>query len=109
MKKITILGEEVNIAFNMASIISFEIISGKSYNDIDLTSTKDTLELNAAVIVANNPKSGITVNKLMFEAKSEDIAKLNKAVADELMEWSHIPETLEGEDKQEGDEEEKNS
>ena len=93
-KTINILGESITIAFNMASLIGFEEITGKSFNEINIGMSKDTLALSIAVIIANNPDTQITANALMTEASGKEISELTQAVTAAFIEWDTIPETL---------------
>ena len=93
-KTINILGESITIAFNMASLIGFEEITGKPFNEIELSMSKDTLALSLAVIIANNPDTQITVNALMTQASGKEISELTQAVSAAFIEWNTIPETL---------------
>ena len=93
-KTINILGESITIAFNMASLIGFEEITGKPFNEINMGMSKDTLALSIAVIIANNPDTQITVNALMTQASGKEISELTQAVTAAFIEWDTIPETL---------------
>ena len=93
-KTINILGESITIAFNMASLIGFEEITGKSFNEINIGMSKDTLALSIAVIIANNPDTQITINALMTQASGKEISELTQAVNAAFIEWNTIPETL---------------
>ena len=93
-KTINILGESITIAFNMASLIGFEEITGKPFNEINIGMSKDTLALSIAVIIANNPDTQITVNALMTQASGKEISELTQAVTAAFIEWDTIPETL---------------
>ena len=93
-KTINILGESITIAFNMASLIGFEEITGKPFNEINIGMSKDTLALSIAVIIANNPDTQITANALMTEASGKEISELTQAVTAAFMEWNRIPVTL---------------
>ena len=93
-KTINILGESITIAFNMASLIGFEEITGKPFNEINIGMSKDTLALSIAVIIANNPDTQITVNALMTQASGKEISELTQAVNAAFIEWNTIPETL---------------
>ena len=93
-KTINILGESITIAFNMASLIGFEEITGKPFNEINIGMSKDTLALSLAVIIANNPDTQITANALMTQASGKEISELTQAVNDAFIEWNTIPETL---------------
>ena len=79
-KTINIFGESITIAFNMASLIGFEEITGKPFNEINIGMSKDTLALSIAVIIANNPDTQITVNALMTQASGKEISELTQAV-----------------------------
>lgn len=97
-KKITILGCEVIIVFNMAVQITFEEISGKPFAEIDNNSSKDTLALAYSAILANNPDTSITIDKLMHEASGKDMADLLNAVTESFIQWNKMPSTLADED-----------
>lgn len=97
-KKITILGCEVIIVFNMAVQITFEEISGKPFAEIDNNSSKDNLALAYSAILANNPDTSITIDKLMHEASGKDMADLLNAVTESFIQWNKIPSTLADED-----------
>ena len=97
-KKITILGCEVIIVFNMAVQITFEEISGKPFAEIDNNSSKDNLALAYSAILANNPDTSITIDKLMHEASGKDMADLLNAVTESFIQWNKMPSTLVDED-----------
>ena len=97
-KKITILGCEVIIVFNMAVQITFEEISGKPFAEIDNNSSKDDLALAYSAILANNPDTSITIDKLMHEASGKDMAELLNAVTESFIQWNKMPSTLADED-----------
>lgn len=97
-KKITILGCEVIIVFNMAVQITFEEISGKPFAEIDNNSSKDILALAYSAILANNPDTSITIDKLMHEASGKDMAELLNAVTESFIQWNKMPSTLADED-----------
>lgn len=101
MKKIiNILGESIVIAFNMASLIGFEEITGKPFNEINIGMSKDTLALSLAVIIANNPDTHITANALMTQASGKEISELTQAVTAAFIDWNTIPDTLSDEEDQ---------
>lgn len=97
-KKITILGCEVIIVFNMAVQITFEEVSGKPFAEIDNNSSKDNLALAYSAILANNPDTSITIDKLMHEASGKDMADLLNAVTESFIQWNKMPSTLADED-----------
>ena len=103
MKKIiTILGETLTIAFNMAVQISFEEITGKPFSEIDTNVSKDSLALAYSAIIANNPDCNITLDNLMHDASGAELNAVIKAISDSFVEWNKVPGTLaDEEDKKE--------
>lgn len=94
MTTITLNGSTVNIAFNMATQIGFEEISGKPFHEIDLSLVKDKMALFAAAILANNPETDFNTEWLMKEATQAELTQLEKVVFDEVNKWAGIPSTL---------------
>lgn len=94
MTTITLNGSTVNIAFNMATQIGFEEISGKPFHEIDLSLVKDKMALFAAAILANNPETDFNTEWLMKEATQAELTKLEKLVFEEVNKWAGIPSTL---------------
>ena len=94
MTKITLNGSTVNIAFNMATQIGFEEISGKPFHEIDVNHVKDKMALFAAVILANNPKADFDTEWLMKDATQAELNQLEKAVFEEVNKWAGIPSTI---------------
>lgn len=105
MKTITILGRQVNIAYNIAVQILFEDIVGKSISDADLTLSRNSLALYYSCISVNNKDTDITIDDLMYNISGEEMSILRAAVTESLSEWSHIPSIMD--DKNQGDEEQK--
>ena len=108
MKKIiTILGETLTIAFNMAVQISFEEITGKPFSDINTDSSKDNFALAYAAIIANNPDTNITADNLMRDISGTELKDLLQAISDAAVEWNGMPATLaDDEDKKKDEPEE---
>ena len=105
MKKIiTILGETLTIAFNMAVQISFEEITGKSFREINTDSCKDNFALAYAAIIANNPDTNITAGNLMRDISGAELKELMKAISDAFVEWNDIPATLADDEDKKKDE-----
>ena len=95
MKKIiTILGETLTIAFNMAVQISFEEITGKPFSDINTDSSKDNFALAYAAIIANNPNTSITADNLMRDISGAELKDLLQAISDAAVEWNDMPATF---------------
>ena len=111
MKKIiTILGETLTIAFNMAVQISFEEITGKSFREINTDSSKDNFALAYAAIIANNPVTNITAGNLMRDISGAELKDLMQAISDAFVEWNDMPATLaDDEDKKKDEPEEGHS
>ena len=105
MKKIiTILGETLTIAFNMAVQISFEEITGKSFREINTDSSKDNLALAYAAIIANNPDTNITAGNLMRDISGAELKELMQAISDAFVEWNDMPATLADDEDKKKDE-----
>ena len=105
MKKIiTILGETLTIAFNMAVQISFEEITGKPFSDINTDSSKDNFALAYAAIIANNPDTNITAGNLMRDISGAELRDLMQAISDAAVEWNDMPATLADEEDKNKDE-----
>lgn len=99
MTTIKINGSNVVIAFNMATQIGFEEISGKPFHEIDLSLVKDKMALFAAAILANNPETDFNTEWLMKEATQAELTQLEKAVFEEVNKWAGIPSTLQESDE----------
>ena len=109
-KTISILGETLTIAFNMAVQISFEEITGKPFSDINTDSSKDNFALAYAAIIANNPDTNITADNLMRDISGTELKDLLQAISDAAVEWNGIPATLaDDEDKKKDEPEEGHS
>ena len=105
MKKIiTILGETLTIAFNMAVQISFEEITGKPFSDINTDSSKDNFALAYAAIIANNPDTNITADNLMRDISGTELKDLLQAISDAAVEWNDMPATLADDEDKKKDE-----
>ena len=104
-KKITILGEDVTIAFNMATEMQWENVVNEPFSVEKLKWKKYVLPLYYAAIIANNPKSEITLEALATEATREEIQAIDDAVAVCLQEFLNIPKVVKTEEAQqtEGD------
>lgn len=109
-KKITILGEEVVIRFNMAVEIAYEEIVDAPFNAASLQRQKDCLALGIAAIITCNPDTKITMERLLTEATGSEMTALNNALAESMKEWFEVPVVEKQEDAApaEGDEQPKN-
>lgn len=87
MKKIKILGQEVKIAFNLATQIYYERIKKEPFKIEALNNMESAVVLYAACIIANNEKTTITIDNLLKDATAPEIAELSKAVMESVKEW----------------------
>jgi hypothetical protein len=87
MKQLKIFGEELNIAFNLATQIAFEGITGENFTLEAVQKTSNTAALYYATIIANNPQTAITLDDVLLKFKAADIAAISKAVFDAISEW----------------------
>ena len=105
-KKITILGEEITIAFNMAVEMAYERITGSPFKLEDLKFKMNVMPLYMAAIIANNPDTKITFDDLSTKATKKEIMALDEAVSETMSDWLEIPSVIPEEKKPEGDDEE---
>ena len=94
MTIITLNGISLVIAFNMATQIGFEEISGKPFHEIDLNIVKDKMALLASAVISNNPDKNFDTSWLMKEATQKEIKQLEDVVLHEVNRWAGIPSTL---------------
>ena len=99
-RKIHFLGEDLKIAFNLAVMVAAEQSSEQPIDNEILKTTKGQLILYTAVILANNPDTKITMERLMTEPNALDIQRLDKEVAGAMKDYYVIePQDKEGEDE----------
>ena len=101
-KKITILGEEVTLKFNMAVEISFEKITGKAFSECDMKMQENLVALYYACIVTNNPDTKLTIGDLVEKTSGKDIAILSTSVSEVMTAWME-PSPFEAAEEEEGD------
>lgn len=89
--KVKILGEEIDITFNMAVEIAYEEITGEPFNIEALSKMKNTVALDMAAIIVANPDTAITIEDIMTKANGKEIGDLNNAVIATMTEWLQIP------------------
>ena len=89
--QITILGEPLDINFNMAVELAFEGISGEPFSLESLKFQKNSIALDYAVISTFNKDSKITIERLCEEATAKELAELSSAVASAMFAWLDIP------------------
>ena len=101
--KVKILGEEIAIKFNMAVEIGYEEILGEAFDVTQLDKQKNSLALYMSAILASNPETAITMDRLLTEASGPEIAQLSQAVIEAMTAWMELPAVMEEEKKEEGD------
>ena len=95
---ITILGETIDIQFNMAVELNYEEITGEAFSIEALSKMKNSVALYMAAILSANPDTTITVDRLLKEAKGPEIAALSTAVITAMTEWMQIPKVIKDEE-----------
>lgn len=103
-KKITILGNELSIAFNMAVQIEFEDLSGHPFDFDILDTQKATMQLCYASLKASNENVPFTFDEMIKQLGVEETANLKTAVIEAMNDWFNVPKVLqEQQQKQSGD------
>lgn len=109
MKKIiTILGEEVTIAFNMATEMAYEGITKQPFDLESMKDKRNIIALYTAAVIANNKDTKITFESIAQEASMAEIKALDEAVSETMRDWLNIPEVIPPEKKIDGEEQPKN-
>lgn len=101
--KVKILSEELEIKFNMAVEIGYEEIIGEAFDVTQLDKQKNSLALYMSAILASNPDTAITMDRLLTEATGHEIAQLSQAVVEAMTTWMEVPAVAVEEKKEEGD------
>ena len=110
MKKITILGHDLNVSFNMAAEIEYEELSGKPFDLEKMNTQKATMQLCYAAMKVSNDKVPFTIGEMNRKATLSETAELKSAVIDAMNEWLGIPAVMAEEAQaQPAGEEEKNA
>ena len=93
-RKVTVLGEELDIRFNMAVEIAYEEIANEPFNVQSLERQKNIVALCMATIIANNPETKITAERFIREVASDEYNTLVSAVIEAMTEWMKIPSVI---------------
>ena len=110
MKKVTILGHDLNVSFNMAAEIEYEEQSGKPFDLEKMNTQKATMQLCYAVLKVANDKVPFTFDELNRKMTFSETAELKTAVNEVMFEWLGIPAVMAEEAQtQPAGEEEKNA
>lgn len=107
-RKITILGEEITIKFNMAVQLAYEKITKSPFDVQKLNSQESSVALYIACITVCNPDTNITFERLINEASGPEILLLNKTIISAMTEWLDIPMVEPVEERKEEGEQPKN-
>ena len=109
MQKIKLLGKDVNIAFNLATEIAYEQITGEAFGIEKLSFTKNAVALYMAAIIANNPDIDITTEDIISKASGTEVKALSDAIYAEMKAWMNIPDVMEEKVEKKDEDEEKNA
>jgi len=91
MEAVKLLGEDVKIGFNMACQIAFEKMTGRIFDFEELKSAEGQAALVMSVILAMNPDSGITMERILTEAKAKELTDARVAIYKAIEDWCEIP------------------
>lgn len=90
--KVTFLGEELNIVFNMGVQIGYEDIIGKPFDILTVGQTAASrAALYQAAIITGNPDKKFDFDKILEHATFRDLDPVDKAVAECMTEFFGIP------------------
>ena len=109
MQKIKLLGKDVNIAFNLATEIAYEQITGEAFGIEKLSFTKNAVALYMAAIIANNPDIDITTEDIISKASGTEVKALSDAIYAEMKAWMDIPDVMVEKVEAKDEDEEKNA
>ena len=109
MQKIKLLGKEVNIAFNLATEIAYEQITGEAFGIEKLSFTKNAVALYMAAIIANNRDIDITTEDIISKASGAEVKALSNAIYAEMKAWMNIPDVMTEKEENKDEDEEKNA
>ena len=105
-KKITLLGEEITIAFNLAVEMAWERITKQGFTLENMNFKTNLVPLYYAAIIANNEKTNISFDDLMRKASRKEISALDAALSECMKDFLDVPDIIKEEPKPEGEEEE---
>lgn len=109
MKKVNILGHDLNVSFNMAAEIEYEELSGKPFELEKMNTQKATMQLCYAVLKVSNDKMPFTIDEMNIKATCSETTALKTSVIEAMNEWLGIPAVMAKEtQEQAAGEEEKN-
>jgi hypothetical protein len=94
MKKINILGHELNVSFNMAVELEYEDISGQPFDLEAMNTQKATMQLCYASLKVANDKLPFSFASMNENLSFRETAELKNAVIDVMNEWLGIPAVM---------------
>ena len=97
-REITILGQQVTLAFNLGAQIAWEESTGQAFDLQHITTRKATIALYMACIMAGDQQTTITMDQLLFDLTFDEMQTLDAAVSELIREWYHIPATAQKEE-----------
>lgn len=103
-KKITLLGEEIDIRFNMAVMLAYEEITGEPFLGSEFQTQKSHYALLYAAVINSKPDTRITADALLREAEWTEIQSALETVTEQMAEWFDIPGIVKGEDGEQDEE-----
>lgn len=109
MQTINIIDKEVKIAFNLATEIAYEQITGEAFGIEKLSFTKNAVALYMAAIIANNPDIDITTDDLISKASGKEVKALSDAIYAEMKAWMNIPDVMDEQEEKKEEDAEKNA
>lgn len=94
-KKLTVMGTEVTVGFNLATEIGFETLTDKPFSLDELKSVTNQQHLVMAAIMSQPESKTLPdgfFDRLLTEGSIDDARALNDAVAECMMDFLHIPQ-----------------
>lgn len=91
-RKITIAGKEISVAFNGATMISFEEITKKPFFEEKFTTQASRMALIFSAIYAFDENTDMTMTELMKTVSWKEMNEAFTIVMEASMEFFDIPE-----------------
>lgn len=99
-KKITIFGKEVEIKFNMATLIGYEEITGTSFYGESFETAKTRYALICAVLAQSSIDKQLS-DQLLYEMDFTEFNKVFAAIMEAANEFFGIPKVMEEKEQKE--------
>lgn len=78
----------------MATEIAYEEITNTPFDVEALKEKRNTVALYAAVIIANNPDTKITLEDLLKKATFNELVALRSSIWEAMGEWAGVPDVM---------------